>query len=106
MVTVQALYELQELEGALQKSKADLSEVASRLDHNEGVVRARERAVRAKQAGHALVDLEARRLQGDGLAIVLGELAGFEEWLHAGDSTRRPASPLGPCHRAAARPTS
>ena len=41
MVTVQALYELQELELALQKSKADLSEVASRLDHNESVFRAK-----------------------------------------------------------------
>jgi predicted nucleic acid-binding Zn-ribbon protein len=50
MDSVQALYELQEMEGDLQKSKVDLAEVTSRLDHNESVVRSRDRATRAKQA--------------------------------------------------------
>lgn len=50
MDSVQALYELQEIEGDLQKSKVDLAEVTSRLDHNESVVRSRDRATRAKQA--------------------------------------------------------
>jgi len=50
MDTTQALYELQEMEADLQKSKVDLADVASRLDHNENVVRSRDRAARAKQA--------------------------------------------------------
>ena len=50
MDTVQALYELQEMEGDLQKSKIELADIASRLDHNESVVRSRDRAGRAKQA--------------------------------------------------------
>ena len=50
MDSVQALYELQEMEGDLQKSKVDLTEVTSRLDHNESVGRSRDRATRAKQA--------------------------------------------------------
>ena len=50
MDSVQALYELQEIEGDLQKSKVDLAEVTSRLDYNESVVRSRDRATRAKQA--------------------------------------------------------
>jgi predicted nucleic acid-binding Zn-ribbon protein len=50
MDMVQALFELQEMEGDLQKSKTDLAEVVSRLDHNEGVTKSRDRSARAKQA--------------------------------------------------------
>ena len=64
MDTVQALYELQEMEGDLHKSKVDLADVASRLDHNESVVRSRDRAARAKQA-FAKLELRQGELDTD-----------------------------------------
>ena len=64
MDTVQALYELQEMEGDLQQSKVDLADVASRLDHNEGVTRSRDRATRARQA-FAKLQLEQGELDMD-----------------------------------------
>ena len=84
MVTVQALYELQELELALQKSKADLSEVASRLDHNESVIRARERAARAEQAFTKL-QVEQGELDLD-VQETTDRLKGLEQRLYSGST--------------------
>ena len=84
MDTVQALYELQEMEGDLQKSKADLAEVISRLDHNEGVVRSRDRAVRVKAAFTKL------QLQQSGLDVdvqeAVGRLKELEKRLYSGST--------------------
>ena len=84
MDTVQALYELQEMEGDLQKSKVDLADVASRLDHNESVVRSRDRAVRAKQA-FAKLQLEQGELDID-VQQTSTRLIELEQRLYSGNT--------------------
>ena len=82
MDMVQALYELQEMESDLQKSKADLAEVISRLDHNEGVARSRDRAARAKQAFTKL-QMQQAELDVD-VQATAGRLKELEQRLYSG----------------------
>ncbi|MCH8225717.1 MAG: hypothetical protein IIC97_07615 [Chloroflexi bacterium] len=82
MDIVQSLYELQEMEGDLQKSKADLAEVVSRLDHNEGVVRSRDRAARA-QAAFTKLQLQQGELDVD-VQETTGRLKELEQRLYSG----------------------
>ena len=84
MDIVQSLYELQEMEGDLQKSKADLAEVVSRLDHNEGVVRSRDRAARA-QAAFTKLQLQQGELDVD-VQETAGRLKDLEKRLYSGST--------------------
>lgn len=84
MDIVQSLYELQEMEGDLQKSKADLAEVVSRLDHNEGVVRSRDRAARAK-AAFTKLQLQQGELDVD-VQETTGRLKELEQRLYSGNT--------------------
>lgn len=84
MDIVQSLYELQEMEGDLQKSKADLAEVVSRLDHNEGVVRSRDRAARAN-AAFTKLQLQQGELDVD-VQETAGRLKDLEKRLYSGST--------------------
>jgi predicted nucleic acid-binding Zn-ribbon protein len=84
MDVVQALYELQEMEGDLQKSKADLAEVVSRLDHNEGVARSRDRSARVNQAFTKL-QLQQSELDVD-VQETTGRLKELEQRLYSGNT--------------------
>ena len=84
MDVVQALYELQEMEGDLQKSKADLAELVSRLDHNEGVARSRDRSARANQAFNKL-QLQQSELDLD-VQATAGRLKELEQRLYSGNT--------------------
>ncbi|MQG76170.1 MAG: hypothetical protein FI703_02445 [SAR202 cluster bacterium] len=84
MDVVQALYELQEMEGDLQKSKADLAEVVSRLDHNEGVARSRDRSTRVNQAFTKL-QLQQSELDVD-VQETTDRLKELEQQLYSGNT--------------------
>ncbi len=84
MDSVQALYKLQEMEGDLQKSKVDLTEVTSRLDHNESVSRSRDRATRAK---HAFAKLQLQQGELDiGVQETSTRLKELEQRLYSGNT--------------------
>ncbi len=95
MDIVQSLYELQEMEGDLQKSKNDLAEVISRLDHNEGVVRSRDRAVRVK-AAFTKLQLQQSELDVD-VQEAVGRLKDLDKRLYSG-STAAPKDLLALQH--------
>jgi hypothetical protein len=84
MDIVQSLYELQEMEGDLQKSKADLAEVMSRLDHNEGVARSRDRAARVK-AAFTKLQLQQSELDVD-VQEAVGRLKDLDKRLYSGST--------------------
>ena len=72
------------MEGDLQKSKAELADVVSRLDHNEGVVRSRDRAVRVK-AAFTKLQLQQSELDVD-VQEAAGRLKDLEKRLYSGNT--------------------
>ena len=49
MATIEALYKLQELELAIKKNKADLADIAARIERDDAAVHAHALAVRAQR---------------------------------------------------------